>query len=246
MSGPPDAGRPLVSVVIPVRNNDRFLGGAVESVLNGDYDNHEIIVVDNDSEDHSGDVARRYPVRYVHQRDLGQAGGRNTGISLARGSLIAFLDSDDEWTPEKLTRQVGHLVSHPELDFVLANMRAVLEPGVSRPGWMPVGWLTSGTLGAMPGTLVARRSAFDRAGLFDPAYEITSDTEWLVRATDAGLRHDVVPDVLLRWRIHGGNTSYRRQELKTDLLRAVRSSVVRKRAKLTSGRIDDMASRHDA
>lgn len=227
--------QPVVSVVIPVRNNERFLGAAIESVLNGGYDDHEIIVVDNDSQDGSGEVARRYAVRYFRQPDLGQAGGRNTGVRMARGELIAFLDSDDEWTPDKLTRQVGHLLAHPELDFVIAHMRAVLEPGVPRPGWMPPEWLTTGERGALPGTLLARRSAFGRAGLFDPAYEITSDTDWLVRATDAGLRHDVLPEVLLRWRIHGGNTSYRRGELKDDLLRTMRASVARKRAMTPAG-----------
>jgi glycosyltransferase involved in cell wall biosynthesis len=221
---------PAVSVVIPVRNNDRFLGAAIESILNGDYEDHEIIVVDNDSEDGSADVARRYPVRYVHQADRGQAGGRNTGIGLARGELIAFLDSDDEWTADKLSRQVGHLEANPRLDFLIAHMRVVLEPGVPRPGWMPPEWLTDGERGALPGTLVARREAFDRAGRFDPAYEITSDTDWFVRAADAGLRHDVLPDVLLRYRFHGANASYRRDALKQDLLRTMRASVVRKRA----------------
>jgi glycosyltransferase involved in cell wall biosynthesis len=219
-----------VSVVIPVRNNARFLGAAIESVLAGDYGDHEIIVVDNDSDDGSGDVAQSYPVRYVRQPDAGQAGGRNRGIRMARGEVVAFLDSDDEWTPDKLSRQVAHLDAHPELDFVLAHMRAVLAPGVARPPWMPEKWLTEGERGALPGTLVARRGAFDVAGLFDPAYEITSDTDWLVRASDAGLRHEVLPDVLLRWRLHGGNTSYRRQELKGDLLRTMRASVRRKRA----------------
>jgi glycosyltransferase involved in cell wall biosynthesis len=218
-----------VSVVIPVRDNERFLGAAIESVLNGSYDDHEIIVVDNDSQDGSAEVARRYPVRYAHQPNSGQAGGRNTGVRLARGELIAFLDSDDEWTSDKLTRQVAHLDTNPQLDFVLAHMLAVLEPGVARPGWMPPEWLTVGERGALPGTLVARRGAFDRAGPFDPSYEISSDTEWFVRASDSGLRHETLPDVLLRWRLHGENASYRRTELRQDLLRTMRASVARKR-----------------
>jgi glycosyltransferase involved in cell wall biosynthesis len=222
--------RPLASVVIPVRNNARFLGAAIESVLAGDFTDHEIIVVDNESDDGSGEVAQRYPVRYVRQRNLGQAGGRNTGIRASRGEFVAFLDSDDEWTPDKLSVQVGHLQAHPQLDFTLCHFRAVLEPGVEKPGWMPAWWLTDGERGALPGAIVARRGAFDRAGLFDPGFEITSDTDWLVRATDAGLRHEVLPQVLLHWRLHGDNTSYRRTELKHDLLRAMRASVARKRA----------------
>jgi glycosyltransferase involved in cell wall biosynthesis len=222
--------RPLVSVVIPVRDNARFVGAAIESVLGGSYDNHEVIVVDNDSSDGSGDIARRYPVRYFHQRDLGQAGGRNTGIRAARGELIAFLDSDDTWTPDKLERQVGCFLACPDLSFVLAYFRAVLEPGTPRPGWMPSSWLTTGERGMLPGTLLARREAFDQVGLFDRDYDVSSDTDWFVRAKDLGLRYEILPDVLLNWRLHGSNTSYRRDEMKDDLLRTMRASVVRKRA----------------
>jgi glycosyltransferase involved in cell wall biosynthesis len=222
--------RPLVSVVIPVRDNARFIGAAIESVLGGSYDNHEVIVVDNDSSDGSGDIARRYPVRYFHQRDLGQAGGRNTGIRAARGELIAFLDSDDTWTPDKLERQVGCFLACPDLSFVLAYFRAVLEPGTPRPGWMPSSWLTTGERGMLPGTLLARREAFDQVGLFDRDYDVSSDTDWFVRAKDLGLRYEILPDVLLNWRLHGSNTSYRRDEMKDDLLRTMRASVVRKRA----------------
>ena len=222
--------RPLVSVIITVRNNAPFLGAAIESVLRGDYRRHEIIVVDNESDDGSGDVASRYPVRYVRQRNLGQAGGRNTGIREAAGELIAFVDSDDEWTPDKLSRQVAHLLAHPELDYVLAHLLPVLERGVERPGWLPPHWLNEGGPGYLPGTLVARRRAFERAGVFDPGYEVTSDTDWFARASDAGLRHEMLPDVLLRWRIHGNNASFRRIELKDELLRTLRASVARKRA----------------
>jgi len=232
---PAPADQPLVSVVVPVRNNAGFLGAALRSILGGEYRNHEVIVVDNDSSDGSGDVARQFPVRYVRQPDRGQAGGRNRGIEMARGDLIAFLDSDDEWTPDKLRRQVPELWSDPDLDFNVAHMRAVLEPGVPTPPWMPPEWLTEGVCGWLPGALLARPRAFDRIGLFDPKYAATSDTDWFVRAQDAGLKWRAFPEVLLRWRIHGTNQSYRRDELQADLLSVLRASVVRKRQAARSG-----------
>jgi glycosyltransferase involved in cell wall biosynthesis len=223
---------PLVSVVVPVHDGERFLAAALESALAQDHPRLEVIVVDDGSRDGSADVASSYPVRLLRQPNRGVAAARNAGLAAARGELIAFLDQDDEWTPDKIRRQVGHLLNHPELDFVLAHMRAVLEPGVEKPPWLPSGWLDAGERGMLPGTLVARRRAFERIGLFDPAYEVSSDTEWLVRARDAGLRFDVLPDVLLRWRVHGANASFRREDTKADLLRALRASVGRKRTAL--------------
>jgi glycosyltransferase involved in cell wall biosynthesis len=223
--------RPLVSVVIPVRDNARFLGAAIESVLAQTYEPHEIIVVDNASSDGSGEIAQRYDVRYVrHEEDQGQAVSRNRGIAMAKGDLIAFLDSDDEWLPEKLTLQVARLRARPELDFVIAHMVPVVEPGVERPPWMPAKWFVEPQPGVLPGTLVARRRAFERIGAYDPGYDVTADTDWFVRAVDAGLRYEVLPQALLRWRMHGGNTSYRRRELQSDLLRVLHASVRRKRA----------------
>ncbi|HEX8206072.1 MAG TPA: glycosyltransferase [Solirubrobacteraceae bacterium] len=223
--------RPLVSVVIPVRNNARFLGTAIESAFAQTYEPYEVLVLDNASTDGSGEVAQRYDVRYVrNERDLGQAANRNRGIELAGGELVAFLDSDDQWLPEKLTLQVARLRARPELDFVISHTLAVLEPGVERPPWLDPSWLTEGLPGVLPGTILARREAFERIGAFDPAFEVTADTDWFARAVDGGLRYEVMPQVLHRWRIHGANTSYRRRELKTDLMRTLHASVRRKRA----------------
>ena len=86
---PAPADQPLVSVVVPVRNNAGFLGAALRSILGGEYRNHEVIVVDNDSSDGSGDVARQFPVRYVRQPDRGQAGGRNRGIGHDNTQILA-------------------------------------------------------------------------------------------------------------------------------------------------------------
>ena len=145
------------------------------------------------------------------------------------------MDSDDEWLTDKLTLQVARLRARPELDFVISHMLAVLEPGVERPPWMDPQWLVEGLPGVLPGTLLAHRRAFDRLGGFDPSFEITADTDWFARAVDAGLKYEVMPQVLHRWRMHGGNASYRRRELMADLMRTLQASVRRKRAMAAGG-----------
>ena len=95
---------PLVSVVIPTHNYARFIPEAIESAFAQDYAPLEIIVVDNGSTDETRSVIepfRERGITYVYQEDAGPGGGRNTGIELARGELVAFLDADDAWLPQK-------------------------------------------------------------------------------------------------------------------------------------------------
>ena len=105
----------LISVVIPTYNRARLVRAAVESVLAQTYPKYEIVVVDDGSTDGTGESLQHLvsrggddsnAVRYCYQPNLGQSAARNRGISEARGELIAFLDSDDVWLPEKLEWQV--------------------------------------------------------------------------------------------------------------------------------------------
>ena len=109
--------QPTVSVVIPVYNGDRYLAEAITSVLDQTYKNFELIVVDDGSTDGSAEIAKSYKqaVLYTFQPNGGLSKARNTGLALARGKYIAFLDHDDLWLPHKLARQVTYLDSHPDV-----------------------------------------------------------------------------------------------------------------------------------
>lgn len=118
---------PLVSVVIAFLNEENFLGEAVESVLQQDYDNWEIMLVDDGSTDRSTSIAKDYAARYPtkisyleHEKhcNKGLSASRNRGIAQAKGELIAFLDADDVWLPEKLWGQVAIFQQFPELGMV--------------------------------------------------------------------------------------------------------------------------------
>src|SRR2546427_4231674 len=122
--------KPVVSVVIPVYNGERYLADAIQSVLDQTYQNLEVIVVDDGSTDGSAAVAKRFgdAIRYVRQANGGVCQARNTGISVARGTYLAFLDQDDLWLPDKLAVQVAYLESHPEVGAVYCQCQ-VLENG---------------------------------------------------------------------------------------------------------------------
>ena len=221
---------PLVSVILPAYQGERFLAEAIDSALGQDYPHVEVIVVDDGSTDASADIARARGVRLIEQANLGVSAARNTGLAAARGDLIAFLDQDDYFAPDKLTTQVACLTAEPELDFVLGGLRIVLKPGTPKPNWWDPAWDEAGAPGAQLGVLLARRELIDAIGGFDTRYEIAGDTDWLARAKDAGASWRRLPQVAVYYRLHNTNASYDIDLLRAELLRVLRASVVRRRA----------------
>ena len=100
-----------VSVIIPTYNRAKLIKRSILSVLNQTYQNFEIIVVDDGSADDTKSVVESFnnpKIRYIrHDINKGQSAARNTGIKNAKGKYIAFQDSDDEWLPEKLEKQMS-------------------------------------------------------------------------------------------------------------------------------------------
>src|SRR5215217_2869902 len=101
-----------VSVVIPCHNYGHLLDEAIKSALNQTYPPAETIVVDDGSADNTAAVCARYQVRYLrHERPRGAAAARNTGWRATSAALVAFLDADDVWIPDKLERQTARLAA---------------------------------------------------------------------------------------------------------------------------------------
>jgi GT2 family glycosyltransferase len=224
------AARPSVSVVIPVLDGERFLAEAIASANAQTYSPLEVIVVDDGSSDGSAELAERLGARVLRRPHRGVSAARNAGIAAARGDLIALLDADDRWPAERLAVQVERLQERPELGFVIGRARLFLDPGTPRPDWFTDD-LAMGETALARATLLARRELFERIGGFDESSDICEDLDWLVRARDAGIPYEVLDDVLVEYRVHGGNTGLsRRDDLEKGLLRTLRSSVNRKRS----------------
>jgi len=226
---PDPPGSPLVSVVIPVFNGERFLGQAIESVLSQEGVALEVVVVDDGSTDGSTDVATAFgpPVRCLHQANRGIAGARNTGIRASRGELLAFLDADDVWTPGRLRAQVDQLESEPEVDCIFGIVEHFRDAGASAryesraPERAP---------GLLPGAMLVRRASFLQVGLFDEERRLAEFIEWQLRAEEHGLRRQFLRQVVLRRRIHDANTTARLVAERSDYLRVLRSALLRRRA----------------
>ena len=118
----------VVSVIIPTLNSGRFLKRAIESVLIQDCGDTEIIVVDGGSKDETRDIAMSYgeKIRWIHEptqadinaKNRGVAAAKNTGISYATGTYVAFLDSDDEWLPDKVSCQLSLFEKYPDVGLI--------------------------------------------------------------------------------------------------------------------------------
>lgn len=119
--------KPLVSVVMPVYNREKYVGAAIESILSQTYTNFEFIIVDDGSTDHSVEVIQSYRdprIRLIQlPNNQGISAARNAGNELARGEFIAVMDSDDIALPQRLEKELAYLHKHPEIGLCGASFR---------------------------------------------------------------------------------------------------------------------------
>lgn len=188
-----------VSVIIPTYNRANSVGIAIGSILNQTWQNFEIIVVDDGSTDHTKQVVEGFEddrIRYVYsEQNSGASHARNTGIGLAEGEFIAFLDSDDEWLPEKLEKQMQVMMQAPDsMGMVYCRMRAEEgedEPIICPPYWIAKELLAGNILAVLlvhnligtPSAL-ARKACLEQVGGFNEKLSCLEDWELNLRIAE--------------------------------------------------------------
>jgi glycosyltransferase involved in cell wall biosynthesis len=201
---------PLISCIVPVFNGERYLKEALDSVLAQTYRPIEVLVVDDGSTDATAAMVASYgtQVRAFWQPNAGPAAARNLGLGAARGEFVAFLDADDLWHTEKLTRQMARFRGRPELDLCVTHARNFWIPELEQEA---ARYRDHRCAEALPGyyasSLMARRGLFDTVGRYDTSLGHGSQLEWFVRATDHGADIELLPDLLVYRRLHQGNRS---------------------------------------
>ena len=220
-----------ISVVIPVYNAAAFLAEAVDSVLAQTVLPLEIVVVDDGSTDSSPEVVARYgrALRYHYQANAGIGAARNQGVRLSKGALLAFLDADDLWSPDKLAWQIEALENHPQVDMVFGHMEHFFSPDLEEEArarlQLPVGAAPSYFASAM----LVRRTGFERVGPFATQWRVGEFIDWYQRALQAGMQSHLCPQVVLRRRIHAANTTRSQSQSNSDYVRILRAGILRRR-----------------
>lgn len=215
---------PLVSVIVPVYNGEKYLAAALDSIVAQTYRPLEIIVVDDGSTDAGASIAQAYDlVRYAFQEHAGLCAALNHGVSLARAEYFAFLDADDLWTGNKLELQMARLLTDPSLDMVFAHVREFRADAAN-----DTTRFSTPTAGYSKGTLVVRRASFFRVGLFDTRYRVGDFIDWYIRATELALKSEMLAEVLLLRRLHDDNMGIREIDQRRAYLQILKQSLDRR------------------
>jgi glycosyltransferase involved in cell wall biosynthesis len=193
----------LISIIIPAYNGGEFLDSALESIQAQQFEDREVLLVDD------GSLEELKPpphVRCLRQPHAGPSAARNRGVRESRGEFLAFLDIDDLWDPGHLSRLHAALLAHPQAGIAQGLMRQLCGDQISGLYRMPY-----------IGSCVFRRDAFEACGGFDEAMTLGEDHDLMYRCWEQDIQKVPVDQLSLIYRRHAGNTS-RGNNLRSHLM----------------------------
>jgi glycosyltransferase involved in cell wall biosynthesis len=230
------AAAPAISIVMPVFNGASTIGRSIESVLAQTRTDFELLVIDDGSTDDTAAVVAAFEDPRIQLHCFANAGAsasRNRGIRLARGALIAFLDADDWWAPEKLADQAAALAGAPDAALAYSFSTCVDDDGnvlhqgshVVASGSPYALLVTRNFLDSGSNPLV-RREALIEAGPFDESLVGGEDWDLWLRI---GHRHPFacVPKVQVNYRVHAGSSSSRIDRQAADCFKVLQRALAR-------------------
>lgn len=207
---------PLVSIVTPTLNQGKTILETIESVATQTYPRIEHIVVDGGSTDETLAILKSFPgVRWVSEKDRGQADAINKGLRMAQGEIVAYLNSDDLLYPDAVSIAVESFLTTPEVDFLYGDGTVVDASGKPLWEWLsrPEDWRLLNdyfflwndfTNWIMQPASFWRRALGERVGLFDESFHFAMDVEFWIRVGSSGARMLHVPRPLAKFRMAEG------------------------------------------
>jgi glycosyltransferase involved in cell wall biosynthesis len=222
---------PRVSVIVPLYQSRDYVATALDSVLAQTFGDLEVIVVDDGSTDGGDQIVRDYAeddprVNYIRQENTGPSAARNAGIAAAQARVVAFLDSDDLWLPDKLDVQMAFVAENTVVYSEAYVIRDGGEIGAERVGGPVEPRVGSGVFEALLEanpiavlTTVMPRDLLLANGCFDVDLRGVEDYDLWLRLAAAGTRFKYIPAPLGAYRIHSGSISADRVRMSTSKLR---------------------------
>jgi glycosyltransferase involved in cell wall biosynthesis len=225
--------QPLVSIIIPVYNCEKYLKASIESVLAQNYQHREIIVIDDGSTDNSAEVAKSFGslLSYYTQENSGTAVARNHGIKLAKGDFLAFLDADDLWLENKLELQISALINQPSLDGVFGQVQNFFSPDLSEDLKKRLYCSDELMAGYIPSALLIKQDSFSQVGLFSTQWKLAEFADWMIRAKEVNLKLLNLPNLVVKRRIHSNNKGIDKRQHKIEYAQILKLFLDRQRNK---------------
>ncbi|HKP24728.1 MAG TPA: glycosyltransferase family A protein [Dongiaceae bacterium] len=192
-----------ISVIVPLYNTRAYIADAIDSILAQTRPPDDVVVVDDGSTDGSPDLVAGYAprVRLFRQAHAGSATALNRGIVETTGETIAFLDADDLWERDKLKLQETVLHAEPETDCVFGLVQQFGQGKIRREPQRGVSRIS----------MLIRRTAFERFGLFDTTLRVADFVPWYAHAVAMGLKMRMVERVVAHRRLHDTNSGITRR-----------------------------------
>lgn len=222
---------PLISVIIPVYNGERYLAEAIESVLAQTYHPMEILVIDDGSTDGTAGVADHFSpdIKHFYQTNGGTGAARNRGIEEANGGFFAFLDADDIWVEDKLMRQMAEFHSDPSVDIVYGHVQQFYSPELDESARQGIHLHSEIMPAHLPSAMLVKRESFLKVGFFETNWQVGQDVSWFMRVLEQDLNVVMLPEVVYKRRIHSMNKGITQREFMSDRLKQIKASLDRRR-----------------
>jgi glycosyltransferase involved in cell wall biosynthesis len=228
---------PIVTVYITCYNYGAYVDKAIQSVLSQTLQDFELIIIDDGSTDNTEQILQPYMDRiiYKYQQNGGPPVARNTGLDLATGEYIAFLDADDIWTNNKTAIQKAIFDENSGAEIVLGlykkqrfETRKDLKGEDTEPEFQ-----------LLLGCTMAKRDVFSKIGRLDPELFLGDDTDWFMRAREAGIKIRVHRDLVMYQREHENNSTANKARFNFYVFKVLKKAKDRKKS-IENGEVPNM------
>ncbi|RLA62772.1 MAG: glycosyltransferase family 2 protein [Epsilonproteobacteria bacterium] len=208
----------MISIIIPTYNRSAYLFRAIESVQYQTYKDWELIIVDDGSTDNTQKeitylLKEEKKIKYIKTPNRGVSAARNLGIHLSSGDYLAFLDSDDEWLPEKLELQMEFVNTNPEIELVhgdeiwIRNGKRVNQKNIHKKFGGNIFSQSLDLCAISPSTAFLKRSLFKRVGFFREDFPVCEDYDLWLRVTSRNEVGFIARPLIVKYGGHEGQLS---------------------------------------